>query len=123
MSIKNTPKSKSKSKSKSRTQLPRPKKSVLEPFGYVNVKYLTNSKRRKILLKASKKLSYKSVIGRLTLISNLVRNRNPSAYAIFKSDQKWLSQIYKLKKLNDKCRLKNKNRGKSNSKAKLKNKK
>lgn len=75
--------------------LPIPERGVLSQFGYSGVKDIPDYKRHSALKRAVDAYGYRKTIGHLVLIANFTRNSDPAAYAIFKNDQQYLSNLYK----------------------------
>lgn len=75
--------------------LPIPQRGVLSQFGYHGVKDIPDQKRHAALKRAVDAYGYRKTIGHLVLIANFTRNSDPAAYAIFKNDQQFLSNLYK----------------------------
>lgn len=66
-------------------------------FGYSSD--LTARSRHSALNKAVDVRGYRAVIGNLTLSANRLYSKSPEVADIFKQDQQWLSNKYRLKKL------------------------
>lgn len=74
--------------------LPIPERGVLSRFGYEGVKDIPDFKRQSALRKAIDAYGYRKTIGHLVLIANFTRRSDPAAYAIFRNDQKFVSDLY-----------------------------
>lgn len=88
------PKRSKSKRSRSPRVLPIPVRGRLSRFGYFDVKDTPDKLRHRALKRAIKAYGHVPTIRHLVLIANYTRNSDPSAYAIFKSDQEWISHQY-----------------------------
>jgi hypothetical protein len=65
-------------------------KDDLKPFGYHNVKELSDDARRKALKKAIQKYDALAVFRKLKALATLQKNQDKESSAIFDKDAKWI---------------------------------
>ena len=75
--------------------LPLPERGVLSRHAYHDVKSLPEERRHQALKRAVKESGHRKTIGHLVLIANYTSRSDPAAFAIFKRDQEWLSNVYR----------------------------